>query len=167
MAELIFNQGPLSGEEYRYGLRPSSATGCGWVATYNALVLLGRDTDKQALIRYFAWQLPLIHGNLGTSFFGPALCFRQWGFPVKLVKNRRRYDAEAGAADVSILFYHWRRGARLGAHFVAVEKTETGFVGYNTFSNSTGPDPYGPSLEGFLQSQGWFGTALIAIRDKP
>lgn len=166
MAELIFNQGRLSGREYRYGLRPSSATGCGWVATYNALVLLGRDTDKQALIRYFRWQLPLIHGNLGTSFWGPALCFRQWGFPVKLVSNRRRYDAEAAAADVCILFYHWRRGARLGAHFVALEKTEAGFVGYNTFSTSTGPDRYGPSLEGFIKNQGWFGTALIAIRDK-
>ncbi len=166
MDEMIYNQTRIPKEEHRYGLRSSAKTGCGWIATYNALRLMGYKTDIDGLIRYYERQLPLIHGNAGTSFWGPALCFQQWGFPVKLAMNSRSFDEEAKAADVCILFYHWRKGVKLGAHFVALRHTPAGFVGYNTYSNSTGPDAYGESLEKFLKQRGWFGPVLIAIRDK-
>ena len=166
MGDLIYNQNHIPREQYRYGFRASADTGCGWIATYNALRLLGYQTDIEQLIRYYEWQLPLIHGNAGTSFWGPALCFRKWGFPVKLVFGRKGFDREAAAADCCILFYRWRKSWKLGAHFVAVHHTETGFTGYNTYSNSTGPDPYGASLEDFLQRRKYFGCVLIAIQNK-
>ncbi len=166
MNELIFNQTSIPKEKYRYGLRSSAATGCGWIATYNALLLLGYRIDIEALIRYFEWLLPLIHGNAGTSFWAPAVCFRKWGFPVKLIGNRRRFDEEAAASDVCVLFYRWRKGIRLGAHFVALHRTAEGFVGYNTYRNSSGADHYGDSLEEFLKRQGYFGCVLIAIKRK-
>lgn len=167
MKGLIYNQRDIPRDVYRYGLRPSAQVGCGWVATYNALCLLGYRTDIPALIRYFTWQLPLIHGNAGTSFWGPLLCFRKWGFSVKATTSRRRFDALAKEAGACVLFYRWRRGCRLGAHFVAVEHTPQGFVGYNTYRNSTGPDQYGDSLADFLQEKGYFGPFLIAIRGGP
>lgn len=166
MDELIYNQRDIPRERYRYGFRSSAATGCGWIATYNALRLLGHTTDIEGLIRYYEWQLPLIHGNAGTSFWAPAVCFRKWGFPVKVIGNRKRFDEEAKQADACILFYHWRKGMKLGAHFVALQHREEGFVGYNTYRNSTGPDVYGDSLEGFLKRQGYFGEVLIAIGKK-
>ncbi|MGM9549644.1 MAG: hypothetical protein ACI3V5_07345 [Faecousia sp.] len=166
MNDFIFNQHDIPKEQYRYGLRASADVGCGWIATYNALRLLGYRTDIEALIRYYEWQLPLIHGNVGTSFWAPAVCFRQWGFPVRVVVNPGRFDAEAKSADACILFYRWRRKCRLGAHFIALHHTSGGFVGYNTYRNSTGPDHYGESLNGFLRRQGYFGAVLIAIRDR-
>lgn len=166
MGELIYNQTEIPREQYRYGLRASAAVGCGWIATYNALLLLGHTTDIEALIRYYEWQLPLIHGNLGTSFWAPAAVFRNWGFPVKVIVNRNRFDEEAARADACILFYHWRKGLKLGAHFVALHHTAAGFVGYNTYRDSSGPDHYGDSLEEFLKRQGCFGCVLIAIKQK-
>ncbi len=166
MNDLIYNQRDIPREEHRYGLRASADVGCGWVATYNALRLLGYQTDIDALIRYYEWQLPLIHGNAGTSFWGPAVCFRKWGFPVKLVTGRQRYDEAAKAADVCILFYHWHSRYKLGAHFVALRHTDTGFVGYNTYRNSAGADAYGESLAEFLKNRKYFGTALICIWGK-
>lgn len=166
MKELIYNQTRIPREQWRYGLRSSAATGCGWIATHNALRLLGYETDIHELIRHYEWQLPGIHGNAGTSFWGPAILFRRWGFPVKLSVRPRDYDALAKESDVCILFYHWRRGAKLGAHFVALHHSSRGFVGYNTYRNSTGPDLYGDSLEAFIKKQKHFGTVLIAIRDK-
>ncbi len=166
MDDLIYNQTRIPKEQYRYGFRSSAATGCGWIATYNALRLMGYRTDIGQLIHYYERQLPLIHGNAGTSFWGPCLCFRQWAFPVKLVAKRSRFDEEAKAADVCILFYRWRSGIKFGAHFVALRHTETGFVGYNTYRNSTGPDAYGPSLEAFLNKKKYFGAVLTAIRKK-
>jgi hypothetical protein len=163
MTELIYNQREIPKEEHRYGLRPSRDVGCGWVATHNALGLLGYKTHIDQLIRYYEWQLPLIHGNAGTSFWGPAVCFQKWGFPVSLIVDRKKFDEEAKAADVCILFYRWRRKARFGAHFVALHHTETGFVGYNTYRNSTGPDAYGESLRQHIRDKGWFGCILLCI----
>ena len=166
MTDLIYNQQDIPREQYRYGLRASKDTGCGWIATYNALRLMGCKTDIERLIRYYEWQLPLIHGNAGTSFWGPAVCFQKWGFPVKLVVDRKQFDEEARQAEACVLFYRWRKACRLGAHFVALHHTDRGFVGYNTYRNSTGPDLYGESLDGFLRQRKYFGCVLIAIQNK-
>ena len=166
MNDLIYNQRNIPKEQWRYGLRTSAATGCGWIATYNALRLLGHGVKPEDLIRYYERQLPLIHGNAGTSFWGPAVCFRQWGFPVTVELRMDRFDTLAKESDVCILFYHWRKKWKLGAHFVALRHTEKGFVGYNTYSNSRGEDQYGESLREFLKRKKYYGCVLIGIRQK-
>ena len=166
MKELIYNQNDIPKDRWRYGFRASAAVGCGWVATHNALRLMGYETDIPELIRYYERQLPLIHGNAGTSFWGPGLLFRQWGFPVKVSFRPGEYDRLAKEADVCILFYRWHGNWKLGAHFVALHHTDKGFVGYNTYTNSKGPDYYGESLEGFLKRKKYYATFLAAIRRK-
>ena len=164
MNGLIYNQNHIPKDEYRYGFRASADTGCGWVATHNALHLMGCKTDLKALIRYYEWQLPLIHGNAGTSFWGPAVCLKKMGFSVDVILDRKKFDSAAMDADVCILFYRWHRKVKLGAHFVALHHTDTGFVGYNTYRNSTGPDPYGESLDHFLREKKYFGCVLITVK---
>ena len=166
MNGLIYNQHDIPTEEHRYGLRSSAATGCGWIATWNALRIMGYKTDIDELIRYYEWQLPIVHGNAGTSFWGPAVCFKNWGFPVEVVLDRRKFDEAAKNADACILFYRWRKNYKLGAHFVALHHTENGFIGYNTYRNSTGPDAYGESLNAFLLQRRYFGCVLITIWKK-
>ena len=164
MDNLIYNQRDIPKDKWRYGLRSSADTGCGWIATHNALRLIGYRTDIEELIRYYEWQLPLIHGNAGTSFWGPALCFRTWKFPVEICVDRRQFDAVAARSDVCILFYRWYRELKTGAHFVALQHLPEGFVGYNTYRNSKGPDRYGSSLSEYLKEKKYFGAVLIGIR---
>ena len=166
MKELIYNQNDIPRDQWRYGFRSSAAVGCGWVATHNALRLMGYETDIPELIKYYERQLPLIHGNAGTSFWGPGLLFRQWGFPVKASIKPSEYDDLAREADACILFYRWHEKWKLGAHFVALHHTEKGFVGYNTYQNSKGPDYYGSSLRDFLKKRRYYATFLIAIHKK-
>ena len=166
MKELIYNQRQIPKEQWRYGLRSSAATGCGWIATHNALRLLGYHMDIPALIRTYERQLPLFHGNGGTSFWGPALLFRRWGFPVEVTIRREEFDAFARRQDVCILYYFWRQKLRMGAHFVCLHYKDGEFIGYNTYRNSTGPDHYGESLQEFLKQKKYFGPILIGIRDK-
>ena len=166
MNDLIYNQRQIPKHKWRYGLRSSAATGCGWIAVYNALTLMNYRARPEDLIRYFQWQFPLLHGNAGTSFWGPALFFRQQGFRVRWALGRGRFDALAKSSDVCVLFYRWRRGWRLGAHFVALRYENGHFTGYNTYKNSTGPDHYGESLEQFLKSRKYFGAVLFGIKDK-
>ena len=166
MNDLIYCQRKIPKNQWRYGLRSSAAVGCGWIATHNALRLLGYKTDIPKLIRYYEWQLPLIHGNAGTMILGPAVCMRQLGFPVKVTAQREKFDELARESDVCILYYWWRGKKKIGAHFVALEYRDGGFVGYNTYGNSTGPDPYGASLGDFLKKKGYFFPVLIGIKNK-
>lgn len=166
MSEMIYNQHRIPKKEWRYGLRSSAATGCGWIATYNALKILGYYMKPEQLIRYYTRQLPVINGNFGTFLFGPAIFFKRHGFQVRLCMRRRKFDELVRENEVGILFYRWRRKWRLGSHFVTVQYKEERFVGYNTFRNSEGPDVYGRSLEDFLKQQKYFGCVLIAVKDR-
>jgi len=163
MDTLIYNQRKIPKDQWRYGLRSSAAVGCGWIAVYNALTLMGYRAKPEELIRYFERQLPLIHGNAGTSILGPAICMKQMGFPVKVTANPKEFDDIAKNADVCILFYRWTKPWKYGAHFVALEYKDGQFVGYNTYNNSVGPDLYGRSLPEFLKKKKYFGPVLAAI----
>lgn len=166
MDDLILNQTRIPKEQWRYGFRSSAKTGCGWVALYNALVLLGDRHPPEVLISALEKQLPLIHGNAGTICPGPALLLKKWGYPVSIYSDTARFDSLVRRSDAAILFYYWRKGLHFGAHFVALQASPSGFIGYNTYTNSQGPDFYGPSLSAYLKEQGYFGCVLTVIRKK-
>lgn len=166
MAKLIYNQTKIPKDQWRYGFRTSAATGCGWIATYNALQLMGYKSEPEELIRYYEHQFPLVHGNAGTSILGPALFFKHHGFPVQVVSHREKFDDLVKDSAVCILFYYWRKKYKLGAHFTTVRYENGKFIGYNTYTNSEGPDDYGDSLDGFLKARKYFAPVLIGIRDK-
>ena len=164
MENLIFCQRDIPKDRWRYGFRSSAATGCGWIATYNALRLLRKEPKPEELIRYYERQLPLIHGNLGTTILAPALYFKKQGYLVDWTSCYDRFDKLATEADVCILFYRWRDKWKFGAHFAALHHTDAGFIGYNTYLNSKGPDRYGQSLAQYLKKRKLFGAVLIGIR---
>jgi hypothetical protein len=164
--KLIYCQRDIPKDQWRYGLRSSAATGCGWIATYNALRLMGYWAAPEKLIRMYEKMFPTVHGNAGTSTLAPALAFQRWGFPVRIVLDRKKYDEAAKESDVCIVFYYWRNKWKLGAHFVTVQHREGRFVGYNTYNNSKGPDDWTESMDSFLKKRKYFGTVLICIKDK-
>ena len=164
MKDMIYCQRDIPKEQWRYGFRSSAATGCGWIAVYNALHLMGLHEEPEALIQFFHRTLPLIHGNAGTMFWAPALYFLRRDFPIRMCNKPSQYDDLAKEYDCCILYYHWRNKLRFGSHFVALHHTEEGFIGYNTYSNSKGPDRYGPSLADFLKRRRYHGTILLCIR---
>lgn len=167
MEELIYCQRDIPKDKWRYGFCSSAATGCGWIATYNALQLMGyKNIPPESIIRFYERQLPLIHGNAGTSIYAPAIFFKRHGFEVKSTIKRAQFDELAKQSDVCILYFWWRRKWKAGAHFVAVQYIEKGFIGYNTYRTSKGPDKYGESLDGFLKGRKYFGAVLIGIKDR-
>ena len=164
--KLIYCQRDIPREKWRYGFRSSAATGCGWIATYNALKLMGYRPSAESIIKYYEHQIPVLNGNAGTFVLSPAFFFKKQGFGVKSTANRRQYDELAKESDVCILFFWWKKGIRIGAHFVALQHTPKGFVGYNTYRNSKGPDFYGASIEEYLKKKKYFGTVLTGIKNK-
>lgn len=160
---LIYNQTKIPKDKWRYGLRPSAATGCGWVAVYNALCILKRPLLPEEIIRRLERQMPVLNGPAGTFVCSPALLMKQLGYRVQLTAKREDFDEAAKNARVCILYYYWRRKWKVGIHFVTLRWMDDHFEGYNTFSTSDGPDNYGASLNEFLKRQGFFGCLLASI----
>jgi len=166
MDKMIYCQRDIPKEKWRYGLRSSAVTGCGWISVYNALRIMGYNPTAAMLIKYFERQIPLFNGNTGTFILSPAMFFKKFGFPVTITANRNNFDNIAQQSDVCILYFWWRRKAKIGAHFVALHYTPKGFVGYNTYRNSKGPDSWGTSIEDFINQKKYFGTVLIGIKNR-
>ncbi len=162
--DLIYNQTQIPKNKWRYGLRSSAKTGCGWIAVYNLLALFGREPEPEELISALEHQLPLVHGTFGTLCLGPAMLLKKLGYAVDTTSDPKKYDDLAKRSDGAILFYYWRRGVKLGAHFAALNWNGEHFIGYNTYSNSQSPDDLGESLPAFLKNQGYFGSVLTAVR---
>lgn len=70
MDELIINQRDIPEDRWRYGLRPSAKTGCGWIAVYNCLTLLGHPKTPEEIIHGLERQVPGLHGTFGTLCLG-------------------------------------------------------------------------------------------------
>ena len=165
MDQLIYNQYRIPKDKWRYGSRPSADTGCGWIATHNALRLMDLPSEPEALIREYTRQIPLLHGNTGTSLFGLIRYFQKRGFGLDLILRKKKFDQAVRESDAAILFYRWRSKRQIGAHFVTLHHTRKGFMGYNTYRNSDGPDMYGNSLPEFLKKRKYFNPILMTIQN--
>lgn len=164
MGDFIYCQRDIPKNKWRYGFRSSAATGCGWIATYNALLLMGKQIAPEKLIKFYERQLPLIHGNTGTFLFAPAIFFKRHGYQVKCTAIRSQFDAIVRESDACILYFWWHKKWKIGAHFVALQQTEKGIMGYNTYRNSKGVDFYGDSLQEFIKKKKYFGVVLIGLK---
>lgn len=101
--------------DYRMARVASGAYGCGWVACYNALRLLGRRQSAAAVIRRLEKGF-VLGGYLGTHAAFVPLFFREMGFAVQVSAGWQAARRRAPLARANVLFY--LRRPTHGAHFV-------------------------------------------------
>lgn len=164
--DFIYCQHDIPKQKWRYGFRSSAATGCGWIATYNALLILGKKIAPEKLIRFYERQFPFVNGNTGTFLFSPLIFFKRHGYDVRCTAISSHFDRLVEDSDVCIMYYWWREKWKFGAHFVALHKTDRGIIGYNTYRTSKGPDYYGNSLGEFLKKRKYFAAVLFGIQKR-
>lgn len=165
MSEYIYNQNDLP-KGLHYGFRESRATGCGWIAIYNALVHMGCRVNIPVLMRKLERQVPLVHGNFGTLAFAPYFFFRSQGFQAEISARVSDFDAIVARSECALLFYYWRSGRRIGSHFIALHKDVDGITAYNVYSNSKGADRLGGNLSGWIAENHHFACVLTGIKQK-
>ena len=71
MEDLIYDQRSIPKEQWRYGFRTTAATGCGWIATYNALRLMNYKANPESLIYFMSGRCPS-----STAILAPLLWAR-------------------------------------------------------------------------------------------
>ncbi len=165
----IYNQHYEPYSSMEMGLTTLSHGGCGPIAVYNALKIMGRsDISLQYVINYFEENNGLLLGGfLGSSPYACIDFFEAHGYTVLATKNTMMYDEIAATADACILWCWFDTSSfpGLGAHFIAFEQKGERGIYYNAYGNSSGPYKYTGGCHEFL---GWYDASypvLIMIYD--
>lgn len=140
---MIVSQRPLGA--YRMGAVNSDRAGCGWVACYNALRLLGENVRPEQVIRALEPAFAL-RGRFGTFAAALPIIFLRRGYRISLSATPWNIARWAPGADANILYYLRRpREGRISGHFVAfsgmVKRDAAGepvYRFYNSLSAPTG-----------------------------
>ena len=101
-----------------------SANGCGAIAVYNVLTHFGIQIDFMAIVKRFnrQWLFATSFGGfMGSYIFYLAHILKKYHLQVRPViftsRVLRRFHLDDKSA--LILFYGWRKGRKLGAHYQA------------------------------------------------
>lgn len=113
----IVNQGRLT--DIRYGLLPSSANGCGWIAAYNFLKQQGVEIAEQnvadELIRW-----TILRGLVGTEMFRLKRYLARKGYRTAFTPTGNRNAALPETTRAGVIYYRHKRGF----HFVSFYRDE-------------------------------------------
>jgi RHS repeat-associated protein len=154
----IYNQSSGPASKLRFGAFPGSSNGCGWIATYNALKMLGRWTHPADIIYEYELRSPKLAGLIGVMPIPIVNYFRNRGYRVKLSFNINEFDsiAKRSGAVIICFAYKW------GVHYYAAHWDHGFFITYNFVSNDK-KARYVKSLKTQVYGAGAFMWAIIGI----
>ena len=105
----IQNQG--AAKVFKYGFNTSDNSGCGWIATYNALTylynkgLINYDPKVEDVIRPLDSFASFGYGYLGTNPLVMKLLLQSKGLKVDIITNKNKFEQSAKDADINIIVY--------------------------------------------------------------
>ncbi len=135
--DFIYSQTQPERARLRLGAVDLAYGGCGPVACYNVLRLLG--DERTALEDITQWYQNhhglLFGGRLGSTPWTAARYLRSRGCRVKLLFCREKQEQALQTGAPCILWYAYRSGRRPQAHFLALQSVEESIRAYNVWSN--------------------------------
>lgn len=137
--------GPINGQglspvkDMRYGISSISRTGCGVIAVYNALLLLGNPHRFHDVIAWGEQKAAAAFGLLGTLPWKPKRLFQRLGYTTAAVTDEALFDRCAQDADVCLFTYWNQKGLiRQGMHTVCLQYQSGVIDVYNLFNRYAG-----------------------------
>lgn len=147
---LAFNRqfavnGPVNGQglspvkDLRYGVSNIARAGCGVIAVYNALLLLGNPHRFHEVIAWGDRKAAAVFGLLGTLPWKARQLFQRLGYTVTAVTDETLFDRCAQHADVCLFTYWNKKGSiRQGMHTVCLQYRDRAIDVYNLFNSCAG-----------------------------
>ena len=138
-------RGPVNGQglspvkDMRYGVSDIARAGCGVIAVYNALLLLGNPHRFCDVIAWGDRKAAAVFGLLGTLPWKAKKLFRQLGCTVDTVTDEAQFDRCAQQADACLFTYWNQKGSiRRGMHTVCLQYRSGAIDVYNLFNSCAG-----------------------------
>lgn len=149
-----------------------SYSGCGIIATYNALLFLGdRNTKITQLISYFEHKGAALKGGFGITPTGPYAFLKKRGYKVKKVtsRDRKALDRLGDNYLTFILTFYWNKNNISDQlHTVCISKEYGGFYIHNNYHLESDTGNYGrqgpySTLSYAVKGVGDYATPLVTI----
>ena len=159
----IYGQAKGNAAKARMGFRKGKDNGCGWIATYNALKILGKSIHPKHIIYFYECWGSILEGVFGVLPDAVADYFRVQGRKVSMLNlTNKGIDKKIKSSKVSILCYAHSKGM----HYIAIRWTGKNFEAFNVYNDSTTSKKY-KSIEQFLKDgynkKSYKAISLIAI----
>jgi hypothetical protein len=159
--------------KYKYGNNTSENNGCGWIATYNALQVLGNPQKAEDIIRSYEKNGVLMGGTLGTNPYGIGKLFEDFGYQVDYTVTSFTPEKVSGllggvkssfnddfTGDVNIVVYIRNEPS---AHYVTF--VEAGDGKYEFYNDDYGVKNDIKTYEEFVKgNEKMFASMVISIR---
>ena len=91
----IYNQNTGNASKLWFGFFRSSYNGCGWIATYNATIMLGRRVAPCDIIGEYELTGAILYGVFGIQPYAVSNFFRLRGYKVTVTYNSNKFDQTA------------------------------------------------------------------------
>ena len=150
-------QFPLCGQrlgelsEIRIGLKKAAHCGCGAIAVYNAMSMIGKEPQLHDIVAAIEKRGLLFYGMFGTNPVAIGKYLTRQGIVWKRYKNAAQVEQEYEDGDAVICLYNWASKSGLGAHYVALGRENGVWKGYNVYSRSDKIYEY-KSLQAFIDA---------------
>ena len=128
----IYGQNNPPYSDLQFGFFKSEYNGCGWIATYNALIMLGCQTKPADIISEYEVTGAVLYGVFGVQPYAITHYFRFRGYKVKTTYKTSKFNdvAKQHTANIIFYFFPW------GAHYFATRYDGNKFLAYNFYASS-------------------------------
>jgi len=132
---IIDDQEKGAAAQIQMGTKLGFANGCGWVATYNILYLLGRKMQPWEIVEFYEKTGGLLFaGTIGINPEGIRAFFKSQGIKTNIDYFAVNLDEQIKKSGVAIYNYLHRKGA----HYVTVEYKDGFYTIYNDGGSGAG-----------------------------
>lgn len=131
-------------------------SGCGAIATYNALVGLGDTTDMEDIIKWYEDDTGInVFGYFGVNPYKIDNYFEEHGYTTNQYNNVTKLPTEAQSDVVIVCHWNDEDDITSGAHFVALTKIigENGKTYYAEHNNKSKSNKYSSLYEYYEQNK--------------
>jgi hypothetical protein len=150
----IINQGKL--KAIQYGKYTSDYNGCGWIATYNAVKLMGEKEEVENIISYLN-HYTIVKGKFGTNPIGIKKYLKKKKFKLKSTFRINKFNDYAKHSYEGIVLYLWNGSC----HYVAFQKSGEQ---YRFLNEIYGKEDDIRTMKDFIKDAGVNIAYLITIR---
>lgn len=166
--ELAF---PLNGQStgilknMRIGSRSFASSGCGAIATFNALSMAGMKPDMVDIVDFYERKGLVCNAALGVNPAAVKNYLAKNGLTWKCYKGKQDWDACLGDGQAAIMLYFWVSPKGMGAHYVSMEKCPKGIRVYNVYGNRDTAYEF-EDIQAFLESGNYKKVVSMFVIDR-
>lgn len=158
---------PLNGQglgelkDLRIGCCNFAHSGCGAVATFNALSMAGLQPDMAEIVDFYEHKGLTFYAKFGVN----PIAVNRYLATKELEWRRYSKPTELKEGQCAILLYWWANASGCAAHYVAAEKTENGIRVYNVYNTKDKAYEY-KDVQAFLNSGSYKKVVAMFVIDK-